>query len=43
MAGLGKVIYPSGDVEKDMEEIRIFYTNIKAKIPSKFDLSSIVP
>lgn len=34
-AGVGKVVYPSGDIEKDMEEIMAFYRNITAKYPEK--------
>lgn len=35
-AGVGKVIYPSGDYIKDMKEIMDFYKNITAKYPEKY-------
>ena len=31
VGGLGKVFVPTGDVEKDMEEIRVFYAPIRGK------------
>lgn len=37
-AGAGKIIYPTGDVEKDMKEIMAFYKNITPKIPELFAL-----
>lgn len=37
-AGVGKIIYPTGDVAKDMKEIMDFYKNITPKFPSKFAL-----
>ncbi len=37
-AGIGKVIYPSGDIKKDMKEIMDFYRNIKGRHPEKFSL-----
>ncbi len=37
-AGVGKIIYPSGDMEKDMREIMDFYKNIQPKHPEKFSL-----
>lgn len=38
-AGIGmKVIYPSGDIAKDMFEICEFYKNIPAKFPEKFSV-----
>jgi 1-acyl-sn-glycerol-3-phosphate acyltransferase len=36
--GIGKVIYPSGDIEKDMKEIMEFYVSIKGKSPEKFSI-----
>ena len=38
MAGIPKVIHPSGDYEKDMKEITDFYRNISPKYPEKFFL-----
>lgn len=35
-AGVGKLIYPSGDIQKDMKEILDFYRNIKGKHPEQF-------
>ena len=37
-AGIGKVIYPSGDIHKDMREIMDFYRNIKGRHPERFSL-----
>lgn len=37
-AGVGKIIYPSGDMKKDMKEIMDFYKNIPAKFPGKFSV-----
>ena len=36
--GVGKVIYPSGDMQKDMQEIMAFYANITAKFPQDFSV-----
>lgn len=36
IAGVGKVIYPSGDIEKDMREIMAFYNTINGKIPANY-------
>lgn len=33
-----KIVYPSGDYEKDMTEIMAFYENIHAKFPEKFSV-----
>ncbi len=35
--GIGPIIYPSGDSEKDFEEIMAFYRTITAKFPEKFN------
>jgi len=35
-AGVGKMIYPSGDYIKDMKEIMDFYKDITAKYPEKY-------
>lgn len=35
---MGKVIFPSGDIEKDMREIKLFYTDCRGKKPENFDL-----
>lgn len=37
-AGVGKIIYPSGDMQKDMREIMIFYKDISGKHPEKFSI-----
>jgi len=37
-AGVGKVITPSGDMDKDMREIMDFYRPITPKFPEKFSL-----
>ena len=36
--GVGKIIYPTGDYEKDMTEIMDFYVAIQAKFPEKFSV-----
>ncbi len=36
IAGIGPVIYPSGDFEKDLRVIQEFYTTIPSKFPEKF-------
>jgi len=33
IGGLGPIFYPTGDIEKDMEEIKSFYRGIKGKYP----------
>ncbi len=37
-AGVGKVIYPSGDIHKDMKEIMAFYKPIQGKYPENFSI-----
>lgn len=36
--GVGKIIYPSGDMDKDMTEIMAFYAQISGKIPNNFSV-----
>ncbi len=36
-AGVGKMLYPGDDFEKDMLEIENFYKNITAKYPEKYN------
>jgi len=36
-AGVGKIVYPSDDFEKDMLEIENFYKNITPKYPEKYN------
>ena len=36
-AGVGKILYPSDDFEKDMLEIEEFYKNITPKYPEKYN------
>ena len=38
IAGVGKVIHPKGDIEKDMREIMEFYNAIHPKIPANFSV-----
>ncbi len=38
IAGVGKVFYPTGDIEKDMKEITAFYKPIIGKFPEKFSI-----
>lgn len=40
VAGVGKVIYPSDDFKKDMQEIMQFYKNIPARYPEKFSVDT---
>lgn len=37
-AGVGKMVYPSGDMKKDMQEIMAFYKNIAAHTPEYFSI-----
>lgn len=37
-AGVGKILYPSGDFEADMRKITAFYTDITPKFPEKFSV-----
>lgn len=36
ISGIGPVIYPCGDYEKDLRQIQEFYATIPAKFPEKF-------
>ena len=36
--GVGKIVYPSGDMQKDMTEIMQFYAQIHAKFPEDFSV-----
>lgn len=36
--GIGKIVYPSGNYQKDMTEIMAFYAEINAKFPQKFSI-----
>lgn len=38
IAGVGKIVYPSGDMHKDLKEIMDFYKNIPARYPEKFSV-----
>jgi 1-acyl-sn-glycerol-3-phosphate acyltransferase len=40
-AGLGPTLYPTGDIEADMEVIRNFYANVTAKYPDKASLPAL--
>ena len=35
-AGIGKIIYPSGDIDKDLREILDFYNDINPKHPDNY-------
>ncbi len=37
IAGLGPVFQPTGNIERDMAEIRAFYAPFKGRYPDKFD------
>ena len=36
--GVGEIVYPTGDYEKDMAEIMDFYSKINAKFPENFSV-----
>lgn len=36
--GVGKIVYPTGDFEKDMTEIMAFYAEINPKFPEDFSI-----
>lgn len=38
VAGVGGVVYPSGDIEADMHQIMEFYREIQGKFPEKFSI-----
>lgn len=38
--GVGKIVYPSGDMEKDMAEIMAFYASIAVKFPEQFSVDT---
>lgn len=38
VAGVGRMLYPSGDMDKDMREIMAFYKDIKGQHPDKFSI-----
>ena len=38
--GVGKIVYPTGDYEKDMAEIMGFYAQINPKFPEKFSVDT---
>ena len=38
IAGVGKMLYPSGDMEKDMKEIMAFYKPIQGKHSERFSI-----
>tara|TARA_B100000900_G_C20457416_1_gene665738 strand:- start:332 stop:901 length:570 start_codon:yes stop_codon:yes gene_type:complete len=40
IAGIGKTIYPSGNIVEDMKEIMAFYLSKGAKFPEKFSLDT---
>ncbi|MFO7570080.1 MAG: 1-acyl-sn-glycerol-3-phosphate acyltransferase [Smithellaceae bacterium] len=37
-AGVGKVVYPGGDMKKDLQEIMAFYKKITPRAPEKFSI-----
>jgi 1-acyl-sn-glycerol-3-phosphate acyltransferase len=42
-AGVGPTLYPTGDIEADMEVIRNFYATVTAKYPDKASLPALAP
>ncbi|HKQ92806.1 MAG TPA: lysophospholipid acyltransferase family protein [Blastocatellia bacterium] len=43
VVGIGPTLYPTGDIEADMEVIRNFYATVTAKYPDKAGLPAIAP
>src|SRR5499426_3596018 len=41
VSGVGPTIYPTGDIEADMEAIRNFYANVTAKYPENASLPAL--
>lgn len=41
IGGVGKMFYPSGNIEEDMVEIRAFYAGVTGKNPQQFDSENI--
>ena len=39
-AGVGKILYPSGNIEQDMREIMQFYADVSPKYPELFSLDT---
>jgi len=42
-SGVGPTLYPTGDIEADMEVIRNFYATVTAKYPDKASLPALAP
>ena len=38
---IGKEIHPSGDIEKDMREIKLYFKDFKGKHPENFTIGKI--
>ena len=36
-----KMFYPTGDINKDMREIKLYYKDFKGKIPENFSIGDI--
>ena len=43
VSGVGPTLYPTGNIEADMEVIRNFYANVTAKYPDKTGLPELAP
>jgi len=43
VSGVGPTLYPTGNIEADMEVIRNFYANVTAKYPDKAGLPALAP
>lgn len=41
IGGIGKIFYPTGDIEKDMEEIQLFYAGKTGKNRQQFDSQTV--
>ena len=37
----GKYLLPTGDIEKDMKEIKLYFKDFKGKHPEKFTIGNI--
>ena len=43
VGGLGPALFPTGDIEADMERIRAFYANITGKYSDQFKQADVTP
>ena len=38
---IGKEIHPTGDIDKDMREIKLFFKDFKGKYPEYFSIGNV--